>query len=451
MQYTLSNGLNIVANTASSGTTGLIGLTGKVVGDTVQLYATNATIGDLDQTYLYGITDSLSSTTGTGESFTTLATAAPDTNIRGVAFAPTDAAACYCSGTAILTTHGSIAIEALRVGDLVVTASGARRPIRWIGHRIVDCRTYPEPGVVWPVRIAADAFGSGKPARDLYVSPGHAICVDVIGEVLIPRLFVDQRRDDHADRMRADDLLARRTRKPRHPARRRPARGELSRYRQSRFLRRERNRVAQGASGRTGGHRRELLPPIRHGWASLRCRDRSPARARARQLGWTLETSDLADLHLVVDGIILAAATADLAVRFVVPADAKDVWLVSRTSVPAHISSSSDHRALGVDVRALTIDDGFGAPRAVSLDDSLLCVGFHPLEDGTHRWTAGRARLPATLWAGCRESFFLRVDLAAPALARWIAPETVPVDHVGVSRMVLDGVLAGVFAGVVAA
>jgi hypothetical protein len=95
LQYTLSTGLNLVpdttpcgSNQVNCGTTGLIGLTGQVVGNSVELFATNSTLGDLDQTYLFGITDSLSSTSGAGESFTTLLTAAPGTNIRGVAFAP---------------------------------------------------------------------------------------------------------------------------------------------------------------------------------------------------------------------------------------------------------------------------------------------------------------------------------------------------------------------------
>ena len=92
LDYTLSAGLNLVANTASSGTSGLIGLTGKDVGGEVELFATNSTIGDEDQTYLFGIEDSLSATTlPNGESFSILDTAAPDTNIRGVAFAPTSA------------------------------------------------------------------------------------------------------------------------------------------------------------------------------------------------------------------------------------------------------------------------------------------------------------------------------------------------------------------------
>ena len=92
LDYTLSSGLNLVANTASAGSTGLIGLTGKVVGGQVDLFATNSTINDLDQTYLYGIQDTLSATKlPTNESFTTLMTAAADTNIRGVAFAPISA------------------------------------------------------------------------------------------------------------------------------------------------------------------------------------------------------------------------------------------------------------------------------------------------------------------------------------------------------------------------
>ncbi len=89
MVYTVSAGLNLVANTAASGTTGLLGLTGLVVGDSVQLFATNYTAGDLDQTYLFGLTDSLSATQRqAGEAFTTLAVAPAGSNFKGVAIAP---------------------------------------------------------------------------------------------------------------------------------------------------------------------------------------------------------------------------------------------------------------------------------------------------------------------------------------------------------------------------
>jgi hypothetical protein len=92
LDYTLHNGLTLVLNTNTSGTTGLLGLTGKVIGGEVELFATNYTAGDLDQTYLYGITDELSATLASqvsGESFSILATAPADANFKGVSFAPT--------------------------------------------------------------------------------------------------------------------------------------------------------------------------------------------------------------------------------------------------------------------------------------------------------------------------------------------------------------------------
>lgn len=98
LAYTLSAGLSLVPNTQSDNptgddTTGLLGLTGEVINGEVELFATNYTIGDLDPTYLYGITDSLAATSlPTSESFTELAEAPADSNFKGVSFAPTAAA-----------------------------------------------------------------------------------------------------------------------------------------------------------------------------------------------------------------------------------------------------------------------------------------------------------------------------------------------------------------------
>ena len=89
LAYTISAGLNLVSNTASSGTTGLLSLTGKVVNGQVELFTTNYTVGDTDKTYLFGITDTLSATTKLGgEAFSILATAPADSNFKGVSFAP---------------------------------------------------------------------------------------------------------------------------------------------------------------------------------------------------------------------------------------------------------------------------------------------------------------------------------------------------------------------------
>ncbi len=181
LDYTLSAGLTLVPDTAAAGTTGLIGLAGTVSGDSVQLYATSATVGDTDPTALYAITDSLSATTGAGESFTTLLTAAADTNIRGVALAPT--APCYAAGTRLRTPDGERRVEDLRPGDTLLTAAGRHAPVRWVGHRRVRCAAHPAPDTVNPVRIHAGAFGSGLPARDLLLSPEHAL---FLGGALVP-------------------------------------------------------------------------------------------------------------------------------------------------------------------------------------------------------------------------------------------------------------------------
>jgi hypothetical protein len=91
LDYTLSTGLNLVANTNSDGVSGLYGLTGKVVGNNVELFATSYVLGDTDQTYLYGITDMLSDTSASqvaGEDFSTLEAAPADSEFKGVSLAP---------------------------------------------------------------------------------------------------------------------------------------------------------------------------------------------------------------------------------------------------------------------------------------------------------------------------------------------------------------------------
>ncbi len=110
--YTLYQGLNLVNNCNSDGTTGLLGLTGVVSGTSVYLYATPFTLGDLDPSYLYGITDTLTNTTppDSSEAFTLLATAPSDSNFKGVSFVPTIPA-------------GGVEITTVPPG-LTVTASG---------------------------------------------------------------------------------------------------------------------------------------------------------------------------------------------------------------------------------------------------------------------------------------------------------------------------------------
>lgn len=93
-------------------------------------------------------------------------------------------APCFAAGTLIRTDKGDVAVEFLRAGDRIHVASDAvAREAVWIGQRDVDCARHPDPVSVWPVRVAAGAFGPGLPARDLFLSPDHAIFFQ---DVLIP-------------------------------------------------------------------------------------------------------------------------------------------------------------------------------------------------------------------------------------------------------------------------
>jgi collagen type I/II/III/V/XI/XXIV/XXVII alpha len=91
--------------------------------------------------------------------------------------------ACFAAGARLLTVSGEVAVEALAPGDLVVTRSGRRRPVRWIGRRAIDVSRHPRPQDVCPVLVQADAFALGMPHRDLRLSPDHAVFA---GGVLIP-------------------------------------------------------------------------------------------------------------------------------------------------------------------------------------------------------------------------------------------------------------------------
>ncbi len=98
LDYDLYNGLDLVnnanANSATPtapGVTGLFGLTGEVIGDEVELFATSYGLNELSPSYLYEITDMLDDTTAaeaSSEMFATLYAAPADTSIRGVSFTP---------------------------------------------------------------------------------------------------------------------------------------------------------------------------------------------------------------------------------------------------------------------------------------------------------------------------------------------------------------------------
>lgn len=90
---------------------------------------------------------------------------------------------CFAAGTRILTTGGEVEIEALAIGDTLITRDGEEQPILWIGKREINLATHLKPQNVRPILIEADALGDGVPTRRLRVSPDHALYLD---GVLVP-------------------------------------------------------------------------------------------------------------------------------------------------------------------------------------------------------------------------------------------------------------------------
>lgn len=328
---------------------------------------------------------------------------------------------CFAAGTMIRTPRGDVPVETLEIGDLVVTMAGEHRPVKWIGQRSIRREKFADPTAVMPVRIAAGAFGPNLPERDLVVSPGHALCLTVVDEVLVPanvlvngttitRLDCAEVTYWHVELDSHDIVLANGM----------PAEAYID----------------VGNRGFFGTDAVPLDPALEARDLAGYCRpfvDRGPVvaairnrlRARALRLGWMLEAADPASLWIEADGTIIRPRIEGTVARFLVPATAQDVWLACDTNVPADISDDGDTRRLGVCLGALTIDDGLRIRRLVAPADAALAAGFHPAEetDGTfRRWTNGRARLPAQLWQGCRHEFFLRVEFGAAPLPRWTAP-----------------------------
>jgi autotransporter-associated beta strand protein len=83
--------------------------------------------------------------------------------------------ACYCRGTLVRTPCGNKRVEELRIGEEVITASGAARPIKWIGRRSYSGRFVMGRKDILPVCIKAGALDDNVPRRDLWISPNHAM------------------------------------------------------------------------------------------------------------------------------------------------------------------------------------------------------------------------------------------------------------------------------------
>ena len=83
---------------------------------------------------------------------------------------------CFMPDTLVRTPIGEVAVQDLKIGNLVNTCDGRSIPVRWIGRQTIASRFSDELHL--PIRVRAGALGEQVPCRDLLVSPDHALLVD---------------------------------------------------------------------------------------------------------------------------------------------------------------------------------------------------------------------------------------------------------------------------------
>jgi hypothetical protein len=290
---------------------------------------------------------------------------------------------CFLEGTRIRTGRGDMAVEALAIGDLVQTGFSGMMPVQWLGYRRIDCRRHPKPVNVWPVRVRAGAFGEGRPHRDLWLSPDHAVFID---GVLIPirylvngRTIAQEPRDAvtywHVELGQHNVILAEGL----------PCESYLDTGNRGAFANGG-AAVQMHADFARGVWEAEACAPL-----VLEGAEREAAHswllARAETLGHVL-THD-PGLRLIADENIMRPQVIGRTRRFQVPRGAKDVRLVSRSAVPAQVrDDSTDHRRLGIALSRVIYDG-----KRIPLTDPCFGSGWYDAEYGnddvTWRWTDG--------------------------------------------------------------
>ncbi|MEP2955424.1 MAG: Hint domain-containing protein [Sulfitobacter sp.] len=84
---------------------------------------------------------------------------------------------CFTPGTKIATPRGEVRVEALEVGDRVITRDNGIQTIRWVGAREMTGAEFEMAAHLKPVLIRKGALGNALPERDMMVSPNHRVLV----------------------------------------------------------------------------------------------------------------------------------------------------------------------------------------------------------------------------------------------------------------------------------
>jgi hypothetical protein len=259
---------------------------------------------------------------------------------------------CFARGTGILTPQGYVAVERLKPGDPVITASGARRPVRWLGWRTLDLGP-AATRFARPVLVLPGAFGPGRPAKALRLSPLHGVYVGgvivpvthlVNGATIIRETGSTATTYYHVELDRHDILLAE---------------GLAC---ESYFCAGNRAQFAQGI-GRPSGATREYAPRVTAGARLVAARRGLHAVALAAGYSpsyWPSVRAVAAGQGAVPE---ISAQGGQRLARFAFPDVVQEVTLLSATACPADTDPvSEDRRELGVclgEARGVRLGEGW--------------------------------------------------------------------------------------------
>lgn len=319
---------------------------------------------------------------------------------------------CFVAGARIATPGGEVAVERLAAGDAVLTAGGSIRKVIWTGRRRLDLRWHPHPEQVRPIRIAAGALAEGVPARDLLVSPDHALFLDgvlvqakdLIDDVLIVQETAGSHVAYHHIELDGHDILL---------AEGAPAESFLDTGHRGLFANAEAPLILHPDLMQQARETRGCAPLATGGSALAVVRTR--LAARKAEIGYAVVE---ASPWLRVGGMVLAPAEHRTGrLQFALPPACRRVELITGHFSPAAVDpASADRRSLGIAIAGIRLD---GKPLAI--ERAIAPHQCHPRASGDVTvWTRGDTTIDLP-----HSGHDLAIDYAAIA-RNWIRVDAPP-------------------------